>query len=178
MAASLHQEAKARLDADAVPELDRQIELTADMRYKGQAFELMIAAGPAMAGPATSPTFDLTALEGLVQAFHDTHRERFSYAIPGAAVEIVSLRVSAIGRLPMLRGAVALPAAAGAPPRQRKVWLDGGWREVQAWIRGEIAPGAAIDGPALIEEAYTTVLLAGGWRCRRHPSGHLLAERT
>jgi N-methylhydantoinase A/oxoprolinase/acetone carboxylase beta subunit len=177
MAASLHQEAKARLDADAVPDLDRQIELTADMRYKGQAFELMIAAGPAVAGPATSPTFDSTALEGLVQAFHDTHRERFSYANPGAAVEIVSLRVSAIGRLPMLRGAVALPAAAGAPPRQRQVWLDGGWRQIPAWSRGEIAPGIVIDGPALIDEAYTTVLLASGWRCRRHASGHLLAER-
>jgi N-methylhydantoinase A/oxoprolinase/acetone carboxylase beta subunit len=92
-------------------------------------------------------------------------------------VEIVSLRVSAIGRLPMLRGAVALPAAAGAPPRQRQVWLDGGWRQIPAWSRGEIAPGIVIDGPALIDEAYTTVLLASGWRCRRHASGHLLAER-
>src|SRR5262249_10336070 len=41
MAESLSAEATARLDADAVPEEDRQIELHADMRYKGQAFELM-----------------------------------------------------------------------------------------------------------------------------------------
>jgi N-methylhydantoinase A len=173
MAESLRQEATARLDADAVPAADRQIELAADMRYKGQAFELMIAAS----GSGAGPVFDRAVLDGLVEAFHATHRQRFSYANPGAAVEIVSLRVSAIGRLPMLHGSVARPIAEGKPARRRKVWLNGGWREVPAWSRGEIAPDAEIEGPALIEEAYTTVLLTDGWRCRRHPSGHLLAER-
>jgi N-methylhydantoinase A/oxoprolinase/acetone carboxylase beta subunit len=93
-------------------------------------------------------------------------------------VEIVSLRVSAIGRLPMQRGAVTLPAAKGKPSRGRRVWIGGGWREVAAWDRREIGPGVAVTGPALIEEAYTTVLIADGWTCRRHASGHLLAERT
>jgi N-methylhydantoinase A/oxoprolinase/acetone carboxylase beta subunit len=171
MAESLHQEATARLDADAVPEADRQIELSADMRYKGQAFELMIAAGGA-AG------FDGAVLDGLVEAFHATHRQRFSYANPGGAVEIVSLRVSAIGRLPMRAGSFAPQATEPQPARRRKVWMDGGWREIAAWSRAAIGPGAEIEGPALIEEAYTTVLLAAGWRCRRHASGHLLAERV
>jgi N-methylhydantoinase A/oxoprolinase/acetone carboxylase beta subunit len=110
-------------------------------------------------------------------AFHETHRRRFSYANLGAAVEIVSLRVSAIGRLPMVRGAVALAAGEGRPRRWRKVWMGGGWRTLAVWSRDGIAPDARIEGPALIEEAYTTVLIAEGWRCRRHASGHLLAER-
>jgi N-methylhydantoinase A len=174
MAQSLRKEATARLDADAVRQEDRQIELAADMRYKGQAFELMIPASD----PAGSLSFDRAMLDRLVEGFHETHRQRFSYADPGAAVEIVSLRVSAIGRLPMLRGAVALPAREHKPARQRKVWLGGRWREVAAWSRGEIAPGVEIEGPALVEEAYTTVLLADGWRCRRHESGHLLAKKS
>jgi N-methylhydantoinase A/oxoprolinase/acetone carboxylase beta subunit len=174
MAESLHREATLRLDADAVPEEDRRIELAADMRYRGQAFELMIPAGPG-AGAA----FDRAMLDGLVESFHATHRRRFSYANPGAAVEIVSLRVSAIGRLPMLRGAVALEVAPERKrPRQRRVWLGGGWREVAAWSRAEIPPGARIEGPTLIEEAYTTVLIPDGWHCRRHPGGHLQAERS
>jgi N-methylhydantoinase A/oxoprolinase/acetone carboxylase beta subunit len=171
MAESLRAEATARLDGDAVPEEHRQIELAADMRYKGQAFELMI--------PAAGSTFDRATLDGLVEGFHDTHRRRFSYANPGAAVEIVSLRVSAIGRLPMLSGAVALPAAAeNKAARQRSIWLGGRWREVATWSRSAIGPDTRIDGPALIEEAYTTVLIADGWHCRRHASGHLLAERA
>jgi N-methylhydantoinase A/oxoprolinase/acetone carboxylase beta subunit len=173
MAESLHTEATARLDADAVPEEDRQIELKADMRYKGQAFELMISAS----APAVSARFDRATLDGLVEAFHATHRQRFSYANPGAAVEIVSLRVSAIGRLPILGGTVALQATQPQPDGRSKMWIGGGWREVAAWSRGAIGPGVEIEGPALIEEAYTTVLIVDGWRCRRQSGGHLLAER-
>ncbi len=173
MAESLHREATARLDADAVPEEDRRIELSADMRYKGQAFELMIAA----TGPWGAAGLDRAMLDKLVQGFHETHCQRFSYANPDAAVEIVSLRASAIGKLPMLRGAVALRTTDERPPRPRKVWMGGRWREVAARSRCEIAQGVEVDGPVLIEEAYTTVLLADGWRCRRHAGGHLLAER-
>jgi N-methylhydantoinase A len=176
MAESLRNEATRRLDADAVSEKERHVEFSADMRYKGQAFELMVAA----TAPATGASFDRAMLDGLVERFHATHRQRFSYANPGAAVEIVSLRVSAIGRLRMLRGAAALPAVEGEPAlaRRRKVWMSGRWREVATWSRDEIPPGSRIEGPALIQEAYTTVLIADGWSCRRHANGHLLAERA
>jgi N-methylhydantoinase A len=56
--------------------------------------------------------------------------------------------------------------------------MGGGWRMLAVWSRDGIAPDARIAGPALIEEAYTTVLIGDGWNCRRHASGHLLAERA
>jgi N-methylhydantoinase A/oxoprolinase/acetone carboxylase beta subunit len=40
-----------------------------------------------------------------------------------------------------------------------------------------VSLGATIEGPAVIEEAYTSVLLVEGWRCRRDESGHLVAGR-
>ena len=49
------------------------------------------------------------------------------------------------------------------PARHRKVWMGGAWREIAAWSRGQIAPDLPLKGPAVIEEAYTTVLLADGW---------------
>jgi N-methylhydantoinase A/oxoprolinase/acetone carboxylase beta subunit len=175
MAEGLRTEAAARLDADAVPEEDRHIELSADMRYKGQAFELIVPAP----GQGAGSSFNRAMLDGLVAAFHEIHRQRFSYANPGAAVEIVSLRVSATGRLTVLPGAVAaVPAVKRNPARRRKAWMDGRWCEVAAWSRGQIAPDIRIEGPALIEEAYTTVLIGDGWSCGRHASGHLLAERA
>jgi N-methylhydantoinase A/oxoprolinase/acetone carboxylase beta subunit len=73
------------------------------MRYKGQAFELTV--------PATGTRLDETALDALIAGFHAIHRQRFSYANPGSPVEIVSLRVHAIGRLPKAQGKlVPLPA--------------------------------------------------------------------
>ena len=162
-------DARARLDADAIPASDRHIELAADMHYKGQAFELTV--------PMRSLQLDEAALSALIADFHDLHRQRFSYSNPGSAVEIVSLRASAIGRLP--KPAAKPPDAhdSGRPPGTRKVWLAGGWRDVAVWSRDELPVGATIKGPAVIEEAYTSVLLVDGWSCRRDNSGHLVAGR-
>ena len=84
------------------PQSDRHIELAADMHYKGQAFELTV--------PLRSLQLDEAALSVLIDDFHDLHRQFFSYSNPGSAVEIVSLRASAVGRLPK-------PAAKATVPR-------------------------------------------------------------
>jgi N-methylhydantoinase A/oxoprolinase/acetone carboxylase beta subunit len=170
MAAALTDEARARLDADAVPAEDHRIELAADMRYRGQAFELTV--------PAAAVDFDVRVLDRLIGSFHDMHRQRFSYANPGAAVEIVSLRMSAIGTLPKPQGTIAPVQTDRSTGRRRKVWIGGRWREIAAWNRGQIAPSTPLRGPAVIEEAYTTVLIAEGWTCVRDRSGHLIAERA
>jgi N-methylhydantoinase A len=163
-------EANASLDADGVPIDKRRIELAADMRYRGQAFELTV--------PVTERQWDQQALDALVADFHALHRQRFSYANPGAAVEIVSLRASAIGRL--IAPAPAVPALDGkqSAPRKRRVRLDSTWQEVEVWRRDAMRNANAICGPAIIEEDYTTVLIASGWTCRRLDGGHLVATRN
>ncbi len=72
------------------------------MRYHGQAFELLVP-WPDPHGP----------LAPLLDAFHDLHAQRFSYANPADPVEIVTVRLTASGLLPALPP--ALPAAAGGP---------------------------------------------------------------
>ena len=85
-------------------------------------------------------------LDALIAGFHDIHRQRFSYANPGSPVEIVSLRVSAIGRLPKAEGKAAPVHSERKPARHRKVWMGGAWREIAAWSRGQIAPEPAAEG--------------------------------
>jgi N-methylhydantoinase A len=163
-------EAHARLAADAVPAGDRQIELAADMRYEGQAFEITV--------PARAAPLDETVLASLIADFHDIHRRRFSYANPGSPVEFVSLRLSAVGRLPAPNAIPFEIRGDGKPSRSRKIWLAGSWREVAVWSRDQIPLGGTVVGPAAIEEAYTTVLLLEGWDCHRDKSGHLIARRA
>jgi N-methylhydantoinase A len=161
--------AQTQLTADAIADADRHIELAVDMRYKGQAFELTV--------PARAVGIDGAVLEGLIADFHDAHRQRFSYANPGSPVEIVALRISAIGRLPK-PPTIASPAASGSmAARRRKVWMGGDWHEVAVVSRDHIGLTGMLEGPVVIEEAYTTVLLTNGWTCRRHKSGHLVAGR-
>ena len=83
-------------------------------------------------------------------------------------------------RSALLRGA---PSAFGAAAAFRPRMLSGtaGSRTLLGLLverSPQITPDLPLKGPAVIEEAYTTVLLADGWNCRRDKSGHLIAERV
>ena len=111
----------------------------------------------------------------LLARFHAIHEQRFSYANPDDPVEIVTLRLSAIGRLPEV-AVVRAPASAETPgPGRRPLFLGGGWQDVAVHRRAGLT--GSIEGPALIEEAYTTVFIGSGWRCAPDAGGDLIAER-
>lgn len=169
--AALRAEADERLARDGVAAPDRRIEIAADMRYHGQAFELLIPWGE-IAAP------DDAALARLIEDFHATHRQRFSYANPGDPVEIVTLRATAIGRLPKPEpGAIA----AGARPARkgaRRAYAAGAWRDLPVWDREALPPDLVIDGPAIVEEPFATHWIGEGWSARLGPAGSLIATRA
>jgi len=165
-AAALREGGQALLDADGVGRDRQALGLAADMRYRGQAFELVVPWNGAA---------DEAGLQAAVAAFHDMHRQRFSYANPGDSVDIVTLRLAATGRLDaMTPGGPGPEAAHARPPHRRPVFLDG-WQEVAVVHRSHVA--GPMPGPLLIEEDYTTVLLTEGWTCEPGPHGALIARR-
>ena len=214
-AARLRAQGNARLDEDGIPPPARRLRLAADMRYRGQAFELLVpwpdpdptsdpttdlsenhsenpssppgltrgstvrpAAPPGTMDPRAKPADDkpsAISLQRLLAAFHALHAQRFSYANPDDPVEIVTLRLTAIGTLPRI-AATPSAAAASAPPTDRRVFLHGAWRDIAVHRRQSLQ--AAITGPALIEEDYTTVFVGAFWRCAPGPGGDLIATRT
>ena len=142
------------------------------MRYKGQAFELTVPA-PHLAR-LMRPCWT-----SLIAGFHDIHRQRFSYANPGSPVRVrVAARVGHRSAADV--GGKAARRCTASASRRGTQGLDRQvrWREIAAWSRGQITLDVPLKGPAVIEEAYTTVLLADGWNCRRDKSGHLIAERS
>ncbi|MCW8084989.1 hydantoinase/oxoprolinase family protein [Sabulicella glaciei] len=162
---ALHAEAQARLDADAIPAGQRAVEIAADLRYRGQAFELLI---PWPEAPALTP---------LLARFHATHRARFSYADESERVELVTLRASAIGRLPKPEESRDVPPGASAPGT-RRLWTGGAWCEVPVHLRETLAQGVEVAGPAIIEEAFATHWIAPGWTATLDPEGAVIARRT
>lgn len=166
--AALRAEADARLSHDGVAATDRRIEIAADMRYLGQAFELLIPWGE-IAAP------DEAALAHLVDGFHATHRQRFSYANPGEPVEIVTLRATAIGRLPKPEPAAITPASRPARKGTRRVYEGGAWRDLPVWDREALTPELAIEGPAIVEEPFATHWIGRGWSARLGLAGALIA---
>ncbi len=172
MAADLRAEAEAALVRDGVAPTDRHYEFSADMRYLGQAYELVIPWGDVEPHEAT--------LAELVQRFHAEHARRFAHADPADTVEIATLRLAAIGRMPnpdfvaVDRAGATAPAATG----ERRVWLDEAWTVAPVFARDDLGAGARIDGPCIVEEAFTTLVIPSGWRAHMQGDGDLVAERT
>lgn len=165
-AIALRDQGQGLLASDGVPGDQQVLDLAADMRYRGQAFELVVP----WAG-----TVDAAGLDAAVTAFHDMHRQRFSYSNPADPVDIVTMRFSATGRLPApAPGRSDAPAVENRPSHRRLVHL-GRWRNVDVVHRSQITHPIA--GPLLIEEDYTTVLVTEDWTCEPGPDGALIARR-
>jgi len=164
--ARLREQSRRQGERDGIAAGDRTITLAADMRYHGQAFELLVPWGDVAVSAAS--------LGELLARFHTLHERRFSYANPGDPVEIVTLRLTLTGHLARPHGRSTV-AAAEKIAHHRATFLDGAWRDVPVHHRDALA--ATVAGPALIEEPYTTVLLGAGWTATIEHGGNLVARR-
>ena len=162
---ALRAEAWARLDADGVPVQDRAVEIAADLRYRGQAFELLV---PWPAAPSIEP---------MIADFHAAHQARFSHSDPAEPVEIVTFRALAIGQLEKPDERMPEPAPRGGRTGTRRVWQGGAAAEWPVWRRDALGAEEVIEGPALIEEGFATHVVGPGWRAALDPEGAIIARR-
>ena len=140
----------------------------ADMLYRGQSHVFRV--------PVTGPGFDP---ERLRATFAERYRHRFDIALPEMVPMLVNLRTTVIGR----REAFDLTALAGArdgtgpnDPRigTRAVRFDGAWHETAILDRAALAPGATIEGPAIIEQLDSTIPVEPGVTAEVDGFGNLL----
>jgi N-methylhydantoinase A len=160
--ADLESQARAWLDAEAVPRDRQRLERSADLRYQHQSFELTCPLGE---GPVTHER-----LRGLVETFHREHHRLYTYDLPAAVVELVNLRVTAIGQLPQRARPVATATggdAASARVAERDVYFArGGWTRTACYARARLTAGMTFAGPALIDQEDATSLIAPGFHAR------------
>ncbi len=128
---------------------------SADMRYGEQVFEVGV--------PLDGIDFDApNLLQRMADAFHARHEELYTYSLRDQEAVLVNARVTVIGELPALPREPEAPARPPAAPASlRRIYL-GGWREVPVYAFDALAPGQAIEGPAVIEAATTSMLLRPG----------------
>ena len=166
---SLLADGDALLERDGIAANQRRFQVSADMRYRGQAFELLV--------PWHSGKVDESGLAELIEAFHRQHHQRFAYDDRATPVEIVTLRVMAIGVLEKPASGAYESAGDGAPKAARQVFIGGAWHETPIYDRSALALDKPIDGPAVIDEEYTTILIPDGWSVAPAASGDLVARR-
>jgi N-methylhydantoinase A len=134
------------------------VRLTAELRYRGQAFELAVAAEP--------------DADKLSEAFHAAHEEAYGYRDPDGEVELVTLRATATEPGPEIDPAAVGKTAAGAERTRRGTVF--GDTEI---IRGEPEPGEQVEGPAIVELPEATLAVPEGWTGEVLDSGTVRLER-
>jgi N-methylhydantoinase A len=169
----LETEGRAALERSGI-DTDRIVfERAADMRYVGQEHAVAVRMPVSVE--------DESARAEIKRRFDEAHDQRYSHSAPEEATDIVSLRVSAIGRLvkpafPTILAGAATPAA-DAERGARSVIFEG--QDVvtaKVFDRAKLLAGNIIQGPAIIEEVASTTVVEPGDTVSVNRYGHLIMK--
>jgi len=128
-------------------------ERKADIRYRGQAYELTV--------PIELNALDAGAIAKTVTAFHKLHERLYGFCRPESLLEVVNLRV--VGKVPSPRGGFGTPDARETKENAllgtRQLYLRGEWFSASVYWRDALLPNQVVPGPAVIEENGSTFIL-------------------
>ncbi|KDN23258.1 hydantoinase/oxoprolinase family protein [Amycolatopsis rifamycinica] len=135
----------------------------AEMRYAGQGYEIRV---PVPDGPWPGT---------LIDEFTRTYRALYRRTGPEVGVEVLNWRVVSSGPKPEV--ALRLPAQPTGNARKgtRQAWFPatGGFVDTTVFDRYRLAPGTRVDGPAIVEERESTVVVPPGAHCVVRDDGAL-----
>lgn len=165
--AELLQAGARQLDAEGV-DADRRVYIAAaDLRYVGQGFELQV--------PISLPLATAGDLAEIRRRFDDQHERTYGHRFPDNEVEMVNLRVTAIGRVPRPDQPRLAPGAGGAVKvGERTLRLWGRRVTCPVIARAALQPGQSVSGPAIVEEMGATALVLPDQEMRVDEVGNLV----
>lgn len=148
--------------AEGIQAEEIRIEPFLDMRYRGQSYELVV------------PFSDSVYAE-----FHRLHEYQYGYANPDAPVEVVNLRVRAVGEgtpPPLVAEQVGDADPSGAFIEKRDVLFAQGKLSTPLYRAEALQPGNRLAGPAVVVRSDTTILLGLPDNARVDAFGNLIVE--
>ena len=140
-----------------------RVQRSVDVRYPGQSFELNIE-------------FE----NDFKASFHEAHLQQYGYSSPELPVEIVTLRVSGRGQFPEI-DFVSQKLGGGKPPmeallQEKRVGLKGVSGPTRFFVRSKLRPGNQIEGPAIVLEYSSTLLIPPDFQARVDGWSNLIVE--
>jgi N-methylhydantoinase A len=134
----------------------------ADLRYRGQSFEL---------------TVEADSLEKLEERFHDAHEQRYGYRMDEEPVELVNLRLIATVSVEKPELSERTAESGEEESGRREANFDGEWKEVPVLDREKIGEDSEVEGPAIVEFRESTCVVRPGWRGAVDGVGTLVLEK-
>ena len=166
---ALQQSCQARLDAAGVAFSSVRDEISLDMLYLGQTHTVQV--------PITWADLSVPAVQ---QAFEDTYHAAFGRVLNGLVIRVMNLRYSLIGVRPKFDLSVLAPTNTTMPEPlgTQAVYVQGQWVTAQRFDRLSLPVGAQVHGPAIFEQADTTVWLEPGFSATVDALGNLVLRAS
>jgi len=169
--AELEQEGQSWLQREGIPENAQHTDRSVDMRYRRQNYELTV--------PISDLPFTPKGLQLAVARFHELHRHTYGTAAPAEPVQLVSYRLTARDRRPLLVSSSFSGTgerAERAQAAKRLVYFD----EVASFIdcpirrRDELSAGDHFAGPLIVEQMDATTVVPPGQYLQVDQVGNLV----
>jgi len=162
----------ATLIASAGPgEAEVTQRFSAMMRYLGQGYEIEV--------PVTLEMIEQQDHDGLLENFSENYRNRYGRTEEMPA-ELLSWRLAVTGERSTLGSTLGQRGVVGAatPPSRasRPVWFDDAYFEAPVYKRADFGNGSRINGPAIIEENESTLVLPAGFQLNVDGALNLILE--
>ena len=141
-----------------------------DLRYVGQEFSIAV--------PVDRPMLAAGRFDDIRARFDALHERRYAHHAADEPVEMVNLRLAAVGRQPKLDLPTLRPPEEPGATMRRPVCLDDWEAPVDCPVhrRESLPAGRAFAGPALIQEHASTTVLFAGDRCDVAATGELIVS--
>jgi N-methylhydantoinase A len=130
--------------------------------------------------PVASGAIGAATLAQIAAAFHDLHRRTYGHDNRSEPVQIVNVRLTAIGAIPPLavRDRPAPPGTDAVKARRRLWFRDAGAVEAVVYDRARMPAGLTARGPAVIESLESTILVPPGWQARMNDEGFVVMKQS
>jgi N-methylhydantoinase A len=173
--AAIEDEARSALAAEGIDDGQMVFGRSVDARYQGQEYTIGV---PVPEGKLSDDTVD-----DLRRSFHGLHEQTYSHSSPEEPVEVVNVRVAAIGRLPEVSlpeiGAAADTSSAQAPLEMVEAYFGENGNlpvECPVWERAALPAGRTVAGPAIVADVGATTVLPPATHCTVDQHGHLVVD--
>lgn len=149
---------------------DWEFKRSAGLRYSRQAYDLNVSVA---GGPVTGET-----LGTMVTDFHVKHKQTYGHNNETEDVSVMTLRLTAMGKLPRLDLTQKSEEAETSLKGVRQAWFPStGYVETQIHDRPRIGHGKTVSGPAVIESFDSTIVVPPNWNAQMSAKGFIRMER-
>jgi N-methylhydantoinase A len=168
---ALRNEAQTWLRGEGVPDSDQEFDFFVDCRYHRQNIQI----------PCSLSLAEIKEYVSILRSrFEEEHRKRYGFDLT-LPLEMATLRVIGRGKSQGIAISESPTSNTSDPSaafeRQEDVYFKGCWMKTTLYSRARLRPGNLVEGPAVILQEDSTVIIEPGYTGKVDGFGNILIDQ-